>query len=218
MELLDKNIYAAMTLDLQLPDQDGLSLLCELRRKPAGRDLPVVVISAYLDEANHVTRGDAIGVVDWLGKPVDEERLKRALRRATSSEGPRTRILHVEDDPRERDVVHRCLEGEADVFSAATLAEATRRLKTEIFDLMILDAELPDGSGIDLLPLCHHNNGRRLPIILYSSQEVTPKITEEVTAVLRKSKTSASDLVHAIQSILSNRALGKCPAPIGGRS
>jgi PAS domain S-box-containing protein len=215
-ELLARNQYAAMTLDLHLPDQDGLSFLRDLRSRPEGRSLPVVVVSAFLNEANRVAHGDAIGVVDWLGKPLDEERLKLALRRAIVSEGVRTRILHVEDDPCERDLVHRCLEGKAEVFSAGTLAEATRRLGSEAFDLMILDAELPDGSGADLLPLCHSATGRRLPIILYSSQNVTPRISEEVATVLRKSATSASALVDAIQSILSQEAFGSC-APHGGR-
>jgi len=216
-ELLGKNTYAAMTLDLGLPDEDGLSLLRELRRTPEGRTLPVIVISAHLDETNRVARGDAIGIIDWLGKPIDEKQLKSALQRITFPDGARARILHVEDDPRERDAVHRCLEGKAEVFSAGTLADAVRRLGSEAFDLLILDAELPDGSGVELLPHCKLRNGRRLPIILYSNEDASPTLANEVSAILRKSTNSSSDLVAAIRSILSNQVFGTVSANPGGR-
>src|SRR5690606_35837630 len=43
--LLAEERFAAMTLDLTLPDGSGLTLLRELRREPATRELPVIVIS-----------------------------------------------------------------------------------------------------------------------------------------------------------------------------
>src|SRR5690606_41712818 len=67
--------YAAVTLDLMLPDGSGLALLRELRRDPVTRDLPVVVISARAEEGRRELNGDAIGVIDWLTKPIDEQRL-----------------------------------------------------------------------------------------------------------------------------------------------
>jgi CheY-like chemotaxis protein len=80
--LLLRNRYVAMTLDLVLPDQDGDVLLQELRRLPATRDLPVVVVSAYLDEARRKMGGEGDGIFDWLEKPIDPERLKTTLQRA----------------------------------------------------------------------------------------------------------------------------------------
>ncbi|HEX8833412.1 MAG TPA: ATP-binding protein, partial [Abditibacteriaceae bacterium] len=42
--LLARNSYHAMTLDLILPDQDGISLIRYLRSQPKTRDLPIVVV------------------------------------------------------------------------------------------------------------------------------------------------------------------------------
>ncbi|HEX9702047.1 MAG TPA: PAS domain S-box protein, partial [Rhodospirillales bacterium] len=48
--LLAANAYDAMTLDLILPDQDGLSFIRDLRADARTRNLPVVVVSVLADE------------------------------------------------------------------------------------------------------------------------------------------------------------------------
>jgi len=45
-QLLAQGSYAAMTLDLELPDQDGVALIRELRDAKQTAALPIVVISA----------------------------------------------------------------------------------------------------------------------------------------------------------------------------
>ncbi|MCK4708688.1 MAG: response regulator, partial [Gammaproteobacteria bacterium] len=89
--------YKAITLDLLLPDEDGIELLQELRRKVATRDIPVVVVSAKADEARLELNGGAMGMADWLNKPIDESRLIDAIKQVTDP-ARKPRILHVEDD------------------------------------------------------------------------------------------------------------------------
>jgi PAS domain S-box-containing protein len=78
--------YAAMTLDLLLPDQDGLSLVRELRQDARTSGMPVVVVSAWDGEERTEWSCEAPGVLDWLVKPVDAERLSTAVRRAVHGE------------------------------------------------------------------------------------------------------------------------------------
>ena len=78
-ELLKKHHYCAMTLDLALPDEDGLRLLRQLRER-----VPVVVISALASESRERRGGEPLPdgadqVLDWIDKPIDEARLLRAL-------------------------------------------------------------------------------------------------------------------------------------------
>lgn len=66
------------------------------------------------------------------------------------------RILYVEDDPADADLVRRALERQSpgmEVEVAATLAAARERLATASppFDVLLSDLALPDGSGLDLL-------------------------------------------------------------------
>jgi len=67
--LLLRQHYAAMTLDLMLPDQDGLSLIRELRTAPGMAHLPVIVVSATAEEGKLKLHGENMEVIDWIGKP-----------------------------------------------------------------------------------------------------------------------------------------------------
>lgn len=87
--------YAAMLLDLSLPDGDGLQMLRELRRR--GDALPVVVITAR-DQITERVRGLDLGADDYLVKPFDLDelgaRVRAAVRRGT---GRGTGELHFGD-------------------------------------------------------------------------------------------------------------------------
>ena len=67
--------------DIRLPGMDGLTLLS--RARELWRDLPVVVISGHADTSDVV---DAIkrGAADFIGKPVDRERVIVCVRNALS--------------------------------------------------------------------------------------------------------------------------------------
>ena len=66
LELALGGHYAALVLDLMLPERDGLSLLEELRRR--GRQTPVLILSARRDVADRV-KGLETGGDDYLTKP-----------------------------------------------------------------------------------------------------------------------------------------------------
>jgi PAS domain S-box-containing protein len=82
---LAERSYAALTLDLRLPDQDGVELIHELGAREATRRLPIIVVSVRAEEGRAELNGGALEVVDWLVKPIDEERLRRAMERAVRS-------------------------------------------------------------------------------------------------------------------------------------
>jgi len=60
-------------------------------------------------------------------------------------------ILHVEDDGDFAEVFRSAFGARAEVLGAASLAEARRLLRERPFDLIVIDWELPDGSGVTLL-------------------------------------------------------------------
>ncbi|WP_369676386.1 response regulator, partial [Enterococcus faecium] len=68
--------YAAMILDLGLPDGDGLSVLRELRRQM--EPLPVLVLTARGGLQDRVT-GLRSGADDYLAKPFAMEELVARL-------------------------------------------------------------------------------------------------------------------------------------------
>jgi DNA-binding response OmpR family regulator len=76
-EALRSNTYAAILLDRQLPDGDGLRLVPRLRAGGAG--IPVIVLTARAELAERVSGLDS-GADDYLGKPFAIEELLARLR------------------------------------------------------------------------------------------------------------------------------------------
>jgi CheY-like chemotaxis protein len=72
---------ALVLLDLHLPDGDGGEVLKALRRDPATRDLPVIVISSDATDLARARLADA-GASGFLTKPIDLRRLLDAVRSA----------------------------------------------------------------------------------------------------------------------------------------
>jgi PAS domain S-box-containing protein len=198
--LTDASRYGAMVLDLRLPDGDGMDLVREIRARPDVRGVPVVVVSA--DAARG--RDPAVrtlDVVDWMEKPVDPDRLAEMVRSAVGAGAPGNAvILHVDDDRDIREVVATALSNVGDVISAETVAEARELLKERRPDLVILDIELRDGSGLELLDDLQSGEPP-IPVVVFSAQDAAD-LGKSVTAVLVKSRTSLFGLVKAVRELM----------------
>jgi PAS domain S-box-containing protein len=203
-QMLDRNDYVAMTLDLELPDQDGISLLKELRASARTRSLPVIVVSASADENARLQHGNSVDVVDWISKPVDTEILTAAINRGVrGAKGDKPRVLHIEDDSDVLAILSALAEDFCEIVSAESVVAAQALLRQQDFDLVILDIALPDGSGEAILPLLHGLNNEPIPVIIFSAQETTRELAENVKAVLIKSQTSNEDLLATLRAAIS---------------
>ena len=203
--LAQANNYDALTLDIGLPDQDGISLIRELRESPKTQNLPIIVVSAMASDGADMLNGDAIGIIDWIEKPIDKARLSDQLSRALSSaRKEKANILHVEDDPDIIKIVSELVAGYASVVPAMTLAEAKQKLQKQTFDLVILDLTLPDGTGDELLPLLNKNGNIQPPVIVFSAKEVSRQGSEQFMAALIKSQTTNEKLLGTIRSSIES--------------
>ncbi len=203
-DLLQHRSYDGMTLDLGLPDMDGLALLRELRARRETAELPVVVISANAKQGAEDFQGEAIGVIDWHQKPIDQTRLAVSLRIAMSSSVmAKPRILHVEDDPDILQVVAGVVGDAANITPAKTFADAHTQLQKQFFDLVILDIGLPDGSGDELLSMMKSTVNRKTPVIVFSATQVSRELDENIREALVKSITSNEDLLQTIRSTVA---------------
>lgn len=202
-QLLARNIkhYRAMTLDIQLPDTDGVTFINELRSNPATQSLPVIVVSVEADAARRRLNGGAIGIVDWLNKPIDESRLVHALETACQTCAT-PKILHVEDEADIHQIIKTLIADKARLSWAKNIQEARDMLTQEHFELILLDIALPDGSGLSLLSDIQqqHPNSK---LVIYSAYDVAPEYMRQVHAVLSKSNTDNDKLLETIESLLA---------------
>jgi PAS domain S-box-containing protein len=196
--------YAALLLDLNLPDENGLSLAHSLRTANGTSTLPIVIVSAT--DRDGTTGPVPIDLIDWIAKPVDPERLVRAVQIAVARSGvERPLILHLDDDQDMLDITAAALQAEARVVKATDLATARAMLEVESPDVAILDLHLAEGSGLDLLPMLVDKNGLAVPTIIYSAHDVSAEAASRVDAVLVKSRGSLPDLRATIRRIVSDR-------------
>ena len=79
-EKLRTNQYAAILLDLRMPQQDGFSVLDFLRANSPERLRTVLVVTALLTK-REIERAKAYGVCDIIAKPFDVEDLLDAVKR-----------------------------------------------------------------------------------------------------------------------------------------
>lgn len=211
--LLKTRKYVAVTLDIKLAGESGLDLFRDIRSSSTSADVPVIVISAVLDDAMKALNGAAIGIVDWLEKPVDPQRLHGALAKIVAARADRRpRILHVEDDDGVLGVIAESLGAEVSITPATSLKEANELLAQGHFDLVVLDVILPDGSGLDLLPDLPADSF----VILFSAVEVDREVGAQVKAVLTKTKASELDVARLIRGLLPAAHSDRDPVAAGG--
>lgn len=77
LRLIRKHEPDLVILDLLMPEKNGWETLKELRENPEIKDIPVVVVSIVAKEE----LGDIRGVIDYVQKPIEREKLFWALRR-----------------------------------------------------------------------------------------------------------------------------------------
>ncbi len=204
-ELLGSTHYSAITLDLLLPGESGLAFVEELRQRPETAALPIVVVSAVVEFGPKELNGAAVMVLDWLGKPIDEERLLAAVADAVKKSGGKRRVLHVEDDVDITRVLRAMLEGVAEVDFAPTLNAAHVCLSSVEYAMVILDIGLPDGSGLELLPRLAQQYPS-LPVLIFSGQEFDKNEYGHVLASYVKSRSDTEDMVRVIQNHFSQKS------------
>ena len=209
-ELLSKNHYIAMTLDIMLPDKNGIDLYKDLRENSATKNMPIVFVSAKADQTKDSIEGRSFnGSVEWINKPVNADHLIEAIENGilkfqkNSNTQLVKRILHVEDDADISQLVRMLLDETYDITLAASLMEARAALTSDDYDLVLLDIGLPDGSGLDLIA-----NIRKLSnppeVIIFSADDMKIPQNSTVAESLVKSKTTNDELVKKIKEVITS--------------
>jgi CheY-like chemotaxis protein/CHASE3 domain sensor protein len=159
-------------LDMQLPTVSGLNILQGLKHNPRTRHIPVHIISVA-DMSEEALR---LGAVGYALKPVDRDELVNALHKLESKFTPGSRrVLLVEDDDRQRASVKALLSGiDVEIRDVSRASEALALLTCVTFDCMVMDLNLPDMSGFDLLQRMSEQDDLAFPpVIIYTGRSLT---------------------------------------------
>lgn len=111
-------------------------------------------------------------------------------------------ILFVEDDLDIVQLVSIHLANTVKITSATTVEEAEKLLQAHSYSLVILDAGLPDGSGLALLEEIREMEDESIPVLVFSGNQMDHEFAEKVEATLVKTKVSTEELANSIKTLL----------------
>jgi CheY-like chemotaxis protein/nitrogen-specific signal transduction histidine kinase len=182
---------AAVTLDINMPDLDGWTVLAAIKGDPALASIPVVLMS-IIDQKN---RGYALGAADYLVKPVDRTKLVETVTGICGSSAGRA--LLVDDDDVVRRGVRQALEPigwkvrEAENGQAAVEALAAGRV-----DVIILDLMMPKMDGFEFLDeLRSRLDWQDIPVVVITAKDLTQedrdRLNGGVERIIQKSDRDA---------------------------
>jgi PAS domain S-box-containing protein len=174
----------AITLDLSLPDGNGLKILHELKEDPATANIPVIIVSVLDDREI----GVALGAEEYLKKPVEKEKLLAALRKHIPlvSRGS-SKVLVVDDDTETRYLLGAILDAEGyGSLLTASGNEALEILGRIRPDAVLLDLLMPGMDGFELLARIKEDRSlRNLPILVLTGKDLTDQDFQRLAGKIR---------------------------------
>jgi HAMP domain-containing protein/CheY-like chemotaxis protein/GAF domain-containing protein len=175
---------SAISLDAQMPDMPGWTVLNQLKQDPATRHIPVLMLTQEEDRGHGLSRGAFL----FVAKPASTTELGSALLRMKDFLQPRPkRLLVVEDNPAEQLSTQALLGGQdIEIEVAGTGMEALAELSEGGFDCVVLDLRLPDMSGFEVLERMRDTPKiKDVPVVVFTGRELTPDEDAHLHALAR---------------------------------
>jgi signal transduction histidine kinase/CheY-like chemotaxis protein len=202
---LDQVTPRAVVLDILLAGEDAWTFLTELKRRPATRAVPVLVISTVDDERKAL----ALGADAYCAKPVDRQVLVQTLGRLTTPPRLRRQVLVVDDEEISRYLLRQHLATPLLVVSeAASGTEALERAGREQPDVICLDLGMPDLDGEEVLRrLKADPTTAAIPVVIVSARALDDaarrRLLLRAEAVLSKENLSRDAALATVTAALA---------------
>ncbi len=212
LSLAGRYVPSGIILDLRLPGMDGWAVLTALKDDIRTRHVPVHIIS--VDEAG--TESLRKGAVGHATKPISQEDLEQVFQKIESTivEGAK-RVLVVEDDPRMRADIRQLVEdGDVEVAEAATGKQALEALRTEDYGCVLLDLNLPDMDGGQLINQAQAEGISLPPVVVHTARDLSEQeeleLREHAESIVIKDVRSQERLLDEVTLFL-HRMVNKMP-------
>jgi CheY-like chemotaxis protein len=167
----------AITTDVMMPGMDGWSVITALKVDPATAHIPIILVT--ITDSREM--GLALGVHDFLAKPVDWDRLGQTLGRLRLQQEHRT-VLVVEDDEATREQLERTLRKDGwNVLTAVNGRVALEIVAGQEPALVLLDLMMPEMDGFEFLNRFRQDpRFGRTPVIVLTAKDLTAEDRERL--------------------------------------
>ncbi|MDQ6958046.1 MAG: response regulator, partial [Mariprofundaceae bacterium] len=209
LELMAERKPGLITLDMMMPDMDGLEFLNEKANLPECLNIPVLIVSG-VDDAS---KGLSLGTNAIVRKPIK----KREFLDIVGSLGidqtgdVKPTVLVVDDDPKAVKTISSYFEAEAfHVVKTYGGAEALDSVRQGAPDLIVLDLMMPDVDGFEVIHrLKKDKKTRGIPIIVLTAKTLTRdarrELMDHVQAIEEKGRFDRDHFLVEVSSLLKDR-------------
>ncbi len=176
LQLAEQYHPQAIILDVGLPQLDGWNVMERLKANPNTRHIPVHFMSA----SDHTAVAKKMGAIGYLLKPVNVEQIEDAFHKIEQfiSKTVKNLLIITDSKPRQQNIIELLANQDVQTTQADTKAEAIQQLHKTPFDIIILDIDVEQQTGIKLLEQLK-NQFTQIPVVIYAEREFTS--TEEGT-------------------------------------
>ncbi len=220
VDAVKKNRPDAVILDIMLPGKDGWQILKELKKDEETVHIPVHLMSAGEAAATRVHKE---GAISFMKKPINTETLDKLFGDLMKQSGTSFKqILLVEDHEAQSQALKDMLQSQGiTVDQAYTGEDAFKMLNESEYQCVILDLNLPDISGLDLLDkikgVVHF---AQLPVIINTAMELdkaaVSRLMHYANAMVMKTTKSADRLIDEVNLFLHKITTNPDPVPPAG--
>ena len=173
--------YAALTLDLSLPDKRGLELLDDIRSGGASHAAPVLGVTMPAD----VNNSAAFAIANVLCKPLRSDEISSAMGRFRLHGEARANVMVIDDEPLSLDLMRAMLKSlgiDAVCFQDGRIA--IQEIDHHRPDAIVLDLMMPAFDGFQVLDALQRLPAwREVPVFIWTSM----LLTDEEYAILARS-------------------------------
>ncbi len=193
----------AITLDINLPDMAGWTILDRLKHDPTTRHIPVHIISGDDDRR----RGLALGAMSYLEKSMSSDSLAEAFATIEHSTQIRVKnLLVVCPDGAELERITGMLAApDVEMYTAASGAEALSIAQHHHLDGIVIHSETSDIGALQLVEELQRQVRAPIPpMMLFTTMAMTP---DELMDLKRVARTSVVKITHSLSRVLDESVL-----------
>lgn len=203
LQMIKHEKFLAVIMDIVLPDVNGLELLKKIRESENTKNVPVIVCSVEAEQQ----KAFLMGAVEYFVKPIKYKDLVEVL---TSYKLKRdSNILCVDDDLPTLNLIKGAIESVGyNAIAEPYSAKVMDRIKNMHLDLAIVDLDMPEVNGFELIKLIKSNpRFANLPIVIYTGKENFAEDLKKIDGLfadlLSKRSTKIEDLADTINNMIN---------------
>lgn len=203
LEIIERELFLAVLLNIELPNTNGLELLKKLNEHPNLKNTPVIVSAVEADQQ----RAFMLGAVEYFVKPINYNYLVEVLTNYKLRKD--SNILCVDDDLPTLNLLKQAVDSAGfNAVAESIPSKVMDLIKDKDIDLAIIDLDMPHPNGFELIKIIKSEKRfSNLPIIIYTGKENYQEDLKQIDGLFEelfeKQSTNIEDLQEVMNSMIN---------------